>query len=464
MPETTEARRLEKAAAELVLATLFLEPSPARLEALKNAALALRNWEGVIGVLESHGILVLARRNLELAGVMLPAIVGPLLEARHNALCDEAPCARLTLNEFLRAKQRTGLEVLVLGSAALALDLWPDPALRGPDAPEILVRPSELRPALRTAESAGLLPDVAAWPAWWLRLSSVSERLAPSAGSLRPLVLHWHLHHPSLLHTVELERVFARATRVEVQGIGVLALDPLDRLLDLCTRLASRAGEALAVPGRGALLRAAATSGHPLHLGWMADLRAEIERAHAQLDPRALLARAREWNAEEPLRATLECLQMGLGFPPGPREWVRQVALGLASPGGHTLPSFEFRSEVIERLPRWILPPHADLCRLHGLDANAGAPALRRAMIRQATRVLGRVALLGLAWPFALLARRLARSARRKRWERARRDPRRFELDASRHAVPRSELEKPRGLKSLSLEGEPTYAELRRRG
>ena len=69
-------------AGELVLSCLFLEPLPERLERLRHAAAALTDWEPAPLLLESHGVLVLARRNLALAGVQPPEAMRAVLTAR----------------------------------------------------------------------------------------------------------------------------------------------------------------------------------------------------------------------------------------------------------------------------------------------------------------------------------------------------------------------------------------------
>jgi len=86
----------------------------------------------------------------------------------------------------------------------------------------------------------------------------------------------------------------------------------------------------LLTTGRRHLLSAAAFGDQALGFDRLLDVHTWIEAHHAGTKPAAVLERAREWNAEPALRATLECLQMGLGFLPAARTWVHEVARALA--------------------------------------------------------------------------------------------------------------------------------------
>src|SRR5262249_7716303 len=159
--------------------------------------------------------------------------------------------------------------------------------------------------------------------------------------------------------------------RTQCEGHAVFQLDPLDAVLELATHLATRAGEALLTSGRRNLLAAATAPQHALRLDQVLDLRVFVEARHREMPPPALVARAREWSAEPALGATLECVQMGLGFPPEAREWARQVVRSLAVTPDVGRPAALFRPDPIERLPIWLRPSDAYLARVHALQAGA---------------------------------------------------------------------------------------------
>lgn len=459
---------LDRSAAELVLATLFLEPSPERLESLRKAVGAVRSYGGFLQTLEAHGVLGTAARNLELVGVELPPIVGPDLEQRAAELREGQRRARLTLQRFLQAAGRAEIEVTLLEESALQRD--PDSSLHNAGPLDLLVSRKHLAAAARAGAAVGLALGEGVLPIWWHLFARSPLWLASGSPLLCPVRLRGHLHHPSQLLTVELEELFRRRRRAEFEGLPVYTLDPADRLLYLATAVASRAGEALNSPGRRSLLAAASAPGHPLRLGWILQVRAEVERAQAELSPQALVARAHEWCGEEALRATLECIHGGLGFLPGAKEWVRQVLLGLAPQGAGlparapagAEPAYDFRADIVERLPRWFLPPQAYLVRRYQLPVDA-SPGKRRAVrAEHIARVLLHGTLALSLFPAALLARRLSRPARRRGLEQARGSERAQDavldwLQAARAAsAPRSVL------RTVALEGVPEDDELRR--
>jgi len=449
---------MDRAAAELFLASLFLEPTPERESALKNAVPAAANWEGLLPALEAHGVLVLFRRNLERAGVELPAAIAPLLQSRANQLADEAQRTWLTLQRLLQVCAREPLEITLVGDSAFAFDVYPERTLRRPGTLELLVRGRHFAAALRCAEQAGLLLAESSLPARWQRSMHTSVELVPCSPLLCGVRLRARLHHPSLLLTVKQDELLQRRRSLDLEGSSVFTLDPLDRLLDLAVQLATRAGETLLAAGRRTLLAAAGSAGHPLRLSWILDLHSEVERRHAGLSVAGLVERAKEWNAEAALKASLELAHTGLGFAPEAREWVRQVTRGLAgasSSEGHgraasALPVL-FRPDPIERLPLWLRPSEAFLVRYYGLAAGASPRRLRVARARHLAGILGQGAVTLVALPIGLLARRLARNRRRAAWEEAQAPQRIGDLNDAWRAAQRVEQQKAIAPRSVSL-------------
>jgi hypothetical protein len=405
---------------ELVLAMLFLEPTPERLDALRAAARACPDWTGFPALCESHGILVLARRNLDLAGVAPPPGVQAELERREPVLRELALAFRLTQERFLAECARAGVEVVLLKGAALALDLYPDPALRSQGDLDLLVRPGDVRAAVRAAARAGLWPR--ALPLWWYRLVHFHVKLVPETALLGELELHWALHHPARLLTVHAEELFERRRPAPS---GAATLDPLDRLLHLVTHLASHHEHAPGRADREYLLRAATTPAHPLRLKWILDVRAEVERLHARCAAGELVRRALAWNAGGELSWALSWIQGALGFAPDAAAWVEQVSSGLPAPdrgsaapaagrphAAAALPALHFRTSALARFPRWLWPPRSYLERRH--PGRTGAPLRAGHRIGHAARVLGLALLAALLLPVALVSSLCLGPARRR--------------------------------------------------
>ena len=109
-------------AVELGLAGLFLRTSDARRERLREASTRVEVWEGLIEALERHGVLALVGRNLIRAGAELPAAVEERWSERIAALQEDARRFQLTLDTYVRALGRAGVEPTLLKGASLAID------------------------------------------------------------------------------------------------------------------------------------------------------------------------------------------------------------------------------------------------------------------------------------------------------------------------------------------------------
>lgn len=443
---------MDRAAAELCLASLFVETTPERLETLRNASKAVRNWDGLLPALEGHGVLSLFLRNLEQAGIELPPAIAPIFQARGGQQRDDDQRTRLTLQRFLAAAARERFELTLVGGSALFLELYPAPLRRAGEL-EFLAAPEHLARALSAGEQAGLLLADSTLPAWWYRRTETSLPLAPSSSMLRPVRVRTRLHHPSLLLTVHEPELLARRRRLAFEGHALFALDPIDGLLELSVQLATQAGEAL-VGGRSHLLAAASASTHALALDRVLDLRTHIERFHPDLPVAAVVARAREWSAEAALHAVLDCLQMGLGFLPAAREWARQLsqALAAALPHGRKGNAAAlFRPDPIERLPQWLHPTDEFLARRYALARGASARTLNWARARHLAELVRAGATAGAGYPLALLLRRLARPVRRTIWDAAQTPQRMSDVSTAWRDAARLEQQKPIAPRTISL-------------
>jgi len=419
---------IDRRAGELVLASLFLEPLPERLERLRRSAREVADWGTVPLLLESHGVLVLARHNLALAGVTPPDDIRAVLAEREAVLRELDLRFRLTLERFLQETASDGVEVTLLKGASLALDLYPDAAFRSQCDLDLLVHPGDVPAASRAAGRCGLFVGVGALPVWWYRLTHFNLKLVPENSLLRKVELHWALHHPAELLTVGLEELLARRRPVEIGGVQAWTLDPVDRFVHLTTHLIRHLVHVPADAGRGSLVAVASTAGDPVRLRWILDLHAEAERLPGSVDPSALAERAREWNGDGELAWTLGWLRDGLGFAPGAEAWVESVlgALGHVppmavargsalerSPGQlPSLPALDFRPVALARLPRWIVPPRRYFERRVAPGGRVAPLVLRRGS--HAVRVLVSALLSLLAFPVAVLGSVVARPGRRR--------------------------------------------------
>lgn len=426
-------------AADFALAALFLHPTDVRLETVRRAAERVELWDGVVPALERHGVAVLAHRNAELAGVEPPPSAREAWEERAAALREDALRFRLTLLRLVDALAAVGIEPTLLKGASLALDLYPEPALRGQGDLDVLVEPGEVRAAVRAGEAAGLLPPEQSLPTWWYRWAHFHLKLAPSSPLLREVELHWALHHPSLLLTPDPAALQSRREARELAGRRVWSLDPLDRLLHLVTHLVSHAHGLPGEPDRAALRAVVEHPDHPLRLKWVLDVHAEVERVHAELPAERLAERAREWSAEGQLAWCLRWVRGALGLAGSAEGWADEF-LGLLAPpdrarrlratGAGPLPGLDFRAGSLTRLGRWIWPPSAYLERRYRGRGPLGA---RR--WSHAARALARAALGGGALPLAMLGSAALRRGRRRKLRRAQAPERVLDLAAAWRSV-----------------------------
>lgn len=437
---------MDRTASELCLATLFLQPTPERQVALGPLVQAVQDWGGLLDALEAHGVLGLFRRNLEAAGVELPANVSSALAPRAGRARDAGQRARLSLERITGHARGAGLDVTVRGEAVDLLELYEAADLRSPGVLDLHAPARGLRALLGALPHAGFLTDPEALPSWWYRRLDLPVTLAPVSPFLSAVRVHGRWHHPSLLVAVTEATLDGRRRRVGAAGGdaagGPRALDPLDHLLDVAVELAIQAGETLR-DGRRTLLNAAARPDRPLRLGRVLDLHTRVETRCAEIPVDALLERAREWNAEAPLQAALECLQTGLGLAPEAREWARRATLALARSASGVRHSPTFRPDAIERLPQWLRPEAGYLTRRHG--------SVSRGRVRHGLELARQGAVAGLGWPIAWLQRRLERDRNRAAWEEAQRPDKLADVTAAWRAAQRVEEQSPIRPRTLSL-------------
>ncbi|HEX6886291.1 MAG TPA: nucleotidyltransferase family protein [Planctomycetota bacterium] len=391
---------------ELVLASLYLAPSAAREARLREKAEAVADWDGALVALEAHGVLGLAARNLAAAGARLPAAAAERLATRARAMAARERAFVELMVRILAAARAAGVRVTLLKGAALVPDLYPPGGLRAQGDLDLLVAPRDLPALLAAARTAGLAPPRGAFPGWWYRLAHYHRKLVPCDGTPLEVELHWHLHAPAHLYAVRGEDL--RARQRPVGAHPAFELERLDRFLHLATHLVRHC------PLRGiapeTLAAWAAEPRAPLRLKWLLDLAAEVERGHAELDPGALAARAREWNAEQDLAEVLAALERLADLPEAARAWSARTRERLPPPPAPQTPvpalreapmaGLDLRPSALRALGAWLWPPRARCARL----APAG-PARLAWRLRHAGRAGAHAALVALVTPLAWLAR-----------------------------------------------------------
>ena len=135
------------------LARLFVlcsrpEPGPdAREEALRLAA-SISDWAGVIGRAEREGILPLLYWNLRDEPCAVPAAVLESLRLSYLRNLARNTLAYKELELFLESVRRAGLRAALTKGGRLALDIYPDVALRPFWDVDFIVHPSDW-PALK---------------------------------------------------------------------------------------------------------------------------------------------------------------------------------------------------------------------------------------------------------------------------------------------------------------------------
>ncbi|HEY8339153.1 MAG TPA: nucleotidyltransferase family protein [Egibacteraceae bacterium] len=188
-----------------------------------------------------HGVSGYVFRALSQLGA---ADLAPRLEAAyHGALRDHLRTVA-DLAALAPALEATG-EWAVLKGPVLAARLHEQPGLRRYGDLDLLVRPADLPAALAALEACGARPAGDDWGV--LRRDGVGE-VALTLPSGTVVDLHW-----DVVNEARVRRAFdlpagallARSRRVELGGVEVRTLDPVDTLLHLCLHACLGGGQRL---------------------------------------------------------------------------------------------------------------------------------------------------------------------------------------------------------------------------
>lgn len=192
------------------------------------------------------------------------------------------------------ALDRVAVDVLVAKGPSLVATSYAGPHLRSYVDLDLLVRPGDLKTAVRALEGAGCTVLDANWPL--LRENRVQElRLeGPSGGAID---LHWSLSSggsPDENTAPPAAVLLNRSSWLDDPNIRFRGLSPADLVVHVA-------------------VHAAGSGGH--RLVWLADLRGALTWSLTRVTPRELVEVAEEWGALPALAVMAYRVQRQLGWP-----------------------------------------------------------------------------------------------------------------------------------------------------
>lgn len=256
----------------VAVARAFLEGRPLRY-AMR--AVAARDWDATVARAEHERLAPIL--YVALRGGAAPAPVLARLRAAWMAADRQHLVAGSQLRQLVGAFGAAGVETIVLNGPALAVDYYPDPALRPFVDLDLLVRRRDRQQALDVLLELGYTHDT---PGRSLEHVPAASLLPPAGSPLLPVDLHWECVERADGHeaaTPANEEIWGRAQPAPSWGRTARALATEDLLIYLATNFAIH--HTLA----GAL--------------WQLDLALVLARHRASLDWDAVADRASRWGA-----------------------------------------------------------------------------------------------------------------------------------------------------------------------
>ena len=208
-----------------------------RLEGQLEAALEI-DWPALVERAQRNGVAPLLYRRLREAAHGPPTALEPL----HRAYYQNAAANTLRIRELRRvigALEAASIPAIVLKGPALALTIYPDPALRVIGDLDLLVRREQVEQAMAALHSLGYGPPEHEPPYSLKYLARFGRHLQlqrrDRTGTL-DLEVHWTLIGElwaGAVTAIDVEGLWARAVPLQGEGWRACQLSPADMLLHL---------------------------------------------------------------------------------------------------------------------------------------------------------------------------------------------------------------------------------------
>jgi len=201
----------------------------------------MNQWSKALSLLKSHWIIPLLYWQI---GALPPELRPPedaLHKMRKSFLVSRVRCFHMEkqLSKIIKAFHDGGVRPLVLKGPALALSIYPDPAMRPGSDLDLLVLPQQMSKARDILEQLD-------YKCLGKRFENCKdfyseETFVPQKDKRanRVIELHWDLHSFSGINKeVRLEDFFQRAVKIKKSGLTFETLNPVDALIHRAINMA----------------------------------------------------------------------------------------------------------------------------------------------------------------------------------------------------------------------------------
>lgn len=183
----------------LVTACCRWPPSPARDDAVREAAAAITDWPRFLRVVRRHRVTGFVRASLSAAGVRLEIPIAFQLGRRADHLVLKNAALATESAAFQQMFDAAGMPAMILKGAALARLAYGDAAIKEAQDVDLLVLPDHAEAAIAMLEARGYelispVPEVAIGPAQrraLIQYRNEASMCHPVTGV--PVDLHWAL-------------------------------------------------------------------------------------------------------------------------------------------------------------------------------------------------------------------------------------------------------------------------------
>jgi hypothetical protein len=208
-----------------------------RLEGQPEAAPEI-DWPTLVERAQRNGVAPLLYRRLREMPPIPPAALEPLRQAYYQNAAANTLRYR-ELGQVLSALEAASIPAIVLKGPALALTIYPDPALRVIGDLDLLVRREQVEQAMAALQSLGYGPPEHEPPYPFEYLARFGRHLQlqrrDRTGTL-DLEVHWTLIGElwaGAVTAIDVEGLWVRATPLQGEGWRACQLSPADMLLHL---------------------------------------------------------------------------------------------------------------------------------------------------------------------------------------------------------------------------------------